>query len=283
MNNAEHSNNKIIAVIAALILSIILLFLLNQAQETPSGTYGTIEKKIARQIEEAKLKSERPDYLPSVVYKNLPAFPRDFYQVDVLAQIGRLTDMVSLEEKYWKQPEFYPTFEDSLGLISNNSGRNFGIGYSAYPENIGVEVSPENNFTVAGFFHSSWGMETYRGMKIDAAFPDASLVPSSNGTPVTINQNPDAVKDYFNVTINPEIFLLEPSSPIFGYNWTVKITAYVEISPNTPKGIYVIGLNPTKPPKAYTQKWLREYPIKYADASDSVIGKPFVRIIADVK
>ena len=248
--------------------------------------YGTIEEKIQAEIDEAKTKITRPDYLPAVVYKNLPPFPDNFYTIDLLVFLGRLTDTVNLEEKYWKQPEFYPLFEDNVGLIANPvKGRFYGVGYGAYPGDIGAEAGPGDDFTVASFFHTSWLVETYQGMKMDVVFPSNSQIPNQNlnGTQLSVSQDPEKAKEYFEVTTTPDVFLLEPVNPIFGYNWTVKVLVHIKVKPETPKGTYVIGINPGTPPKEHSQRWIRQYLTRYNDGSSAVAGRPFVRITVDVK
>lgn len=282
----RQSKSKIIA--AILIIAIIAgtgIALLSLQPKPQPKDYGTIEEKIARQIEEAKAKSARPDYLPPVVYKNLPAFPEDFYVIDALFYIGKITDYVNLEEKYWKQPEFYPTFEANLDKIQNPSlDRFYAFGYGAYPGDIGVGVKPGDEFTVATFFYSSWLVETWQGMKMQHFYPVQTGVPKSdlNGTQFTVIQDPDAVKDYFDISFEPVVFLLGPSSTIFDYNWTQKILVHVKVSPDTPEGRYVIGVNPVAPPREYSNQWTMQYRLKYADASAGVVGRPFFQIVVDV-
>ncbi len=278
-------NKKIIAPVIIIIIAIPLLLIYQQSFQQPAKDYGTIEEKIARQLEEAKLKSERPDYLPAEVYKNLPAFPGDFYPVDALFGVGRMTDYVNLEEKYWKQPEFYPTFEMNLDKIKNpNVNAFYAFGYGAYPGDIGVGVNPGDDFTVATFFYSSWLVETWQGTKMQHFYPVQTGIPNQNliGTQFTVIQDPETVKNYFDVSIEPNVILLEPSSPIFGYNWTQKILVHIKVKPDTPKGRYAIGVNPVAPPKEYSDKWVKQYLTRYADASSGLAGRPFFQIVVDV-
>jgi len=273
--------NLIIAIVAIIIIAAGLFYFSQQQQPQ----YGTIEQKIARQLEEAKLKTTRPDYLPSVVYQNLPLFPKDFYEIDALVELGRLTDLVSLEDKYWKQPEFYPTFESNIADIQNpNINRLYAFGYGAYPGDIGVDVKPGSDFTVATFFYSSWLVETWQGMRMQEFYPVQTGVPTQdlNGTKFSVIQDPDVVKTYFNVSFEPSVFLLGPSSPIFDYNWTQKVLVHIKVSPDTPKGRYVIGVNPVAPPKEYSDRWLMKYRLKYTDASAGVVGRPFFQLVVDV-
>ncbi len=283
-----HRNKKYIAALAIIVIFSVGVMAYSGFNTTGQAIkkYGTIEEKIQAEIDAAKQKITRPDYLPAVVYKNLPPFPEDFYTIDLLIFLGRITDIIDLDEKYWKQPEFYPGFEDNINLIANpERGRFYGIGYGAYPGDIGAEAGPGDDFTVASFFHTSWLVETYQGMQMNVVYPSDTNVPSQNleGNQASVKQDPEVVKNYFEVTATPDIFLLEPANPIFGSNWAQKVLVHVKIKEDTPKGIYVIGINPTTPPKEYGQKWTKQYLTKYVDASAGVIGRPFVRIIVDVK
>lgn len=284
--NRKKINSQLAYLAIIIILGVTVIGYTALSKPAETKNYGTIEEKIQAELEAAQAKTTRPDYLPSAVYRNLPAFPSDFYPVDLLIGIGRIIDLVNLEEKYWKQPEFYPLFEENINLIANPSrGRFYGIGYGAYPGDIGTEASPGDDFTVASFFHTSWLVETYQGMKMDVVYPTISAIPNTdlNGTQMVIEQDPEKVKDYFEVTTNPSVFLLESVNPIFGYNWTVRVLVHIKIKPDTPKGTYVVGINPGTPPAEYSQRWVRQYLTKYVDVSSAVIGRPYVRVIVDVK
>lgn len=247
------------------------------------------EKKLPEKQEQKKLYNytagTRPDYgLPEGTFRNLPPLPQDFWEFDQKFVSGQVTDFVDLGEEYWKQPEFYPTFEENIDFIKNPQGsRVYAFGIGAYPGDVGADAFPDSQFTVATFFYSSWLVETYQGMKLEAVYPETAsvLTPDLQGTNFTVNQNPSEAGKYFNVTFEPETLVLDPSAPVFGSSWAAKVKINVTVSKDTPKGTYIIGVNPSDPPPEQSGLWLKTYE-KYSDGGAFRIGRPVFQLIVFV-
>ena len=254
------------------------------AASRPPTAYAGLEARIQTALEAAKLKETRPDYLPLIVYQNLPPFPKDFYEIDTLVEEGILTDLSNIDGTYYLQPEFYPTWEEIVPHYQNPDQTRRGIvGYGAYPADIGVETSPGSEFTVVTFFHAGMQTETYQGMRLAATYPDMASIPTKDlQTTLPVNQDPAAAARYFTVTFDPETFVLEPSFPIFQAGWTRRIAIHVRVAEDTPSARYVIGVNPESPVPEQRTQWINQYRLKYVDAGGHYVGRPFFQLTIDV-
>jgi hypothetical protein len=99
----------------------------------------------------------------------------------------------------------------------------------------------------------------------------------------TIEQDPDVVRNYFDVEITPNALLLDPTYPLFGPNWAQKVRIEVHVKENTPPGKYLIGISPTNPPKELESEWIREHRLKYTSVGTIGIGRPTYQIFVEVK
>jgi hypothetical protein len=243
--------------------------------------YGNITEAL-RELREGvgSLPENRPDYLPPEVYQNLPAFPKDFYEIDILLTNAKLTYLAPLGEEYWKQPEFYPGWEEEgVKLHQNPEKGRYGVwGWGAYPADQGYSSLPGDDFTATTYFHSSWVIQSYQGMQMQAVFPEEGYV---NG--VQVSQDPVNTSKYFDISFDPEIFIVEPSFPIFGAEWAKRVQITVKISPGTPPGNYIIGVNPVAPPKQQDDEWRLQYRLKYASAGATGLTRPFFQILLEVR
>lgn len=232
--------------------------------------------------------SKRPDYLPSIVFSKLPPMPKDFYVVDLLVDKGIFTDVNRIEEAYWKQPEFYPTFEDQGVELYQHppQGRWAAFGVGSYPSEL-IVLSPRNNqFEVAFMMYTSWLVETYQGTKFNYGFPKSGNILLSDfpdGSRDVI-QDPAVVKEYFDVEITPNEILLEPAFPLFEKNWVQKIKVKVKVK-DAPPGKYLIGVGSEAPSKEKADEWLWKYKNRYTDAAVSYggIGRPWFSIFIDIQ
>ncbi|MEM3556133.1 MAG: hypothetical protein QXF56_05425 [Candidatus Micrarchaeia archaeon] len=93
-----------------------------------SPYYEGLEALIQAELNKTSKNATRGNYLPAAMFAELPAFPSDLYQMQVLFkyyQMGKIRNKTDLENKelgpeYWKQPEWIPTFFTSgLPLIQN--------------------------------------------------------------------------------------------------------------------------------------------------------------------
>ena len=278
------SNRKLI-VVAIVILVIGVVLLLNYYKKPYSSE---LEARIDAELEQVKLNQTRPDYLPAAMFKELPAFPKDFYQMRVLVRYGRITDLSNIGEEYWKQPEWYPEFE-SIGvpLLQNPPKNRWAAqGYGVYPADSVATTTSGEEFDLYTYVRSSYLVETYQGMQLIAVYPDSGTLEEmasfSDGTK-SVTQDPNTVKNYFDVSIEPNMFVLEPSFPIFKDGYAQRIKVSLKVKPGTPKGKYLIGVDIAAPSQDKVTEWTWQYKNLYTSAGTTKVGRPWYRVFVDVK
>ncbi len=245
-----------------------------------------LEIAIEKRLEGAENLKKRQTDLPEIFFRNIPPFPEDFYRIRVLVLYSKISDLDRISEDYWKQPEFLPGFEDNaVGLIKNpQTGRWGAFGFGIYPGDTRVTASPGGEFTVTTFVHTSWLVETYQGIRLVTEYRDTVDLPYQDlqGSSI-VTQDPEVVKDYFEVTVSPDTMLLEPSFPILEYNWIQKLKVNVKVKENTPPGTYVIGINTGVPDEEFNEEMLMKYLNLYTTGGSSVgIGRSFYQIAVTV-
>ncbi len=285
------------------VFALALVLLMGCAQQGPAQQAGTggpaaapnatvnqtanktpIELIIESEARRQEALSHRPDYLPAIVFKNLPPFPTDFYETRVLVQYGKM-DMQDFGPEYWKQPEWYPNFEGpGVAMMQNPPMDRWGAwGLGAYPSDMLVVTDQGTNFTATTYVYTSWLVKTYQGVGLETDYPAETAVPYEE-TGFKVVQDPEEAKKYFDVSFDPAYMLLEPAFPIFGENWTQKVLVKVHVKPDAKPGNYVIGVNAVAPPGDIEKQWFREYRTDYVTSSfASGIERPYFQITVVVK
>lgn len=242
-----------------------------------------IEQRLAAAEDLKKRKSDLPD----IFYQNMPPFPEDFYRLRILVIYGKITNLDLVEEKYWKQPEFIPGFEEHAVRLMKTpqTGRWGAFGYGVYPADTDVTTPADNEFTVTTFVHTSWLVETYQGVKFETVYKEKTTFPTQDLQGSSeIQQNPDAVKDYFDVSYGPDVMVLEPTYPVLESGWIQKLKVTVKVKPNTPPGRYVIGVNIGSPSAEFNDEMMMKYLNYYTTGGSNVgVGRPFYQIAVTVK
>jgi len=215
-----------------------------------------LEARIAHILNVSGKGHERATPLPAELFKDLPAFPWDFYRVELLYKYYHLTEeeLVTLDEAYWKQPEWYSGFEGvGVEMMKDAHLPSAGsFGYGAYMADTYKTAFPGEEVNDVFFFHASWRVRSYQGIM---------LVPTYNSSALE-------------VSVGPEIFLLGPTHHTFHENWTQKVVVSVRVKEGAAPGKYVVGIEPEKPPPEYKEMW--EDPYTYAEPLFKMgMGRPF--------
>jgi len=220
--------------------------------------------------------------MPDRVFANLPPYPHNLNEIKILVRFGRIKDLTTIEEKYYKQPEFYLDWNTSgINSFFNPKEGYFGaFGYGVYPADTIAILKPGEALRLGTFFRTSWGVETYQGMQLIPVFPEHA---ESKLAEIEIEQDPNKVKKYFDVTIEPDIFILEPTFGIFEENWARNITVIIKIKPGTPPGNYAVGITPISPPSEIEDQWLTEYGLRYVSGGGHELGRPFYQVFIEVQ
>lgn len=196
------------------------------------------------------------DYL-----ENLPEKPDDFDIVRGYILDGMYPDLCDLENEYYLQPDFYTNWKSQSRYYDNHIYKMWGVyGYGTYPAEVGMQVNnlkQNEQIDICTLFRTGSGIETYQGVQ---------LVPVSN--------------EYFDVSINPSIFLLYPTFPKFEKDWVRKVKVTVRARKNVPIGEYVVGFRVETPKKDMENffikdvlsKDLRNNPQYYEDCIDDGVS-----------
>lgn len=212
--------------------------------------------------------------IPDVVFVNLPNMPHDFKEIDLLVSFSQLPSMLNFsvqypDSAYYLQPEFFPTWEESgintyTPLKDGYKPAYIGIeGYGAYPGDLIIRGAvPGDTLRTTSFWHSSWGVATYQGTKVDRVFPANG---ETDGGAMVVNQDPELVAKYINVTVTPEVILMEPSFPFFQKGWVQPVRMEMQLSSDIPKGNYLVGLIPSELPRAIRGIWNREHRLQFVE------------------
>jgi hypothetical protein len=246
-----------------------------------------LEVAIDERLKSAENIKKRQTDLPAIFFKNLPPFPEDFYRIRILVLYSKISNLDLLSENYWKQPEFLPGFEESaVRLIKNPQPNRWGaFGFGIYPGDTRVFVSPGTEFNVTTFVHTSWLVETYQGIRLVTEYQKEIMLPYQDlQESQKIVQDPERVKQYFDVSVSPEVLVLEPSFPIMEKDWIQKVKVYVKVKPETPPGTYVIGVTVGTPPADFNDKMMMRYLNVYTTGGTTTgVGRSFYQIAVVVK
>ena len=246
-----------------------------------------LEKRIAKELSEHKPGESRPDYLPAVMFSKLPEFPDDFYRVRTLVRLGRITDLGSLEQRYWMQPEFFPKFEDvGVSLLQNPPENRWGAyGIAVYPADSISTIVRGESLDIYFFIKSNYLVETYQGVNLEPVFLEESSIETGFSFPdgsTDVRQNVSEVKKNLDVKVSPNPFILEPNFPIYNINGTRKIVMTVTVAEDTPPGNYAIGLDTADVPLEYEKQWIREYLNLYTSGGMTKIERPYYQAFITV-
>jgi hypothetical protein len=225
--------------------------------------------------------SVRPDYLPDVMFKNLPEMPADFYQMRDSMRSGKIRDLGKIGLEYYMQPEWFPNFEEAgLPLLQNPpEGRWGAFGFGSYPSDTVSTLVAGDTLKLHFYMRSSYLVETYQGISLTASFPESEAMVEGYTLPdgsAGVTQDP-AVKNYFDVEVSPKIFVLEPNFPIYSKNGTILVELSVTAKENAEPGNYVVAVDAGDAPDELHEQLAEMYGNRYAGSSFTKINRPYYR------
>lgn len=230
--------------------------------------------------------SVRRCQLPPEVFSKLPPFPKDFDVNRLLFSLGKISDANYYREDTWKQPEFYPQWEEQgCGLHGTPpAGRWAAVGYGSYPSEVIVQSKRTDDYNVTFFMHTSWLVQTYQGMGFSILYPARGTLKLSEFSDGTrgVTVDPAETQKYFNATVSPMSMLLEPAFPVFEPGWTQKVTVNVKAKDAKP-GRYLIGVDLGGPSKEDNDAWFYTYKLNYVTSGGTSIGEPWFTMFIEVQ
>jgi hypothetical protein len=226
-------------------------------------------------------KGIRPLYfdceMQNTMFGQLPEMPEDFYEVRNLFLFKFVTfNEKILDERYWKQPEWFPNFEKDGGALdaikayieqSEASGKwritTWCTG--VYPSDFYAKTRAGRSITVYTWVRNAPHQFKYEGIQLVEAYPacdsfeEVGFELGNN----TVCQNPDYVKQNIRISIDPNLFLLTPSFIAYTPEHTKIIKVDVSVAEEMEPGRYVVGFNVNLPSEEFNQEYYAEYGFGY--------------------
>lgn len=181
----------------------------------------------------------------------------------------------SIEEKYWKQPEFFDrpdmTFEgyavpEMLSLAQPGRADHAGFGYGFYKGQYLVMINkPTDEIEVSFFVKADWGVKNFQGMQLSPAYPSSEffLLGSYSDGKKVAEQDPEYAECHIRlIDIDPKEFALEPAYPTLDLGYVKKVTAKFKVQDLKP-GKYAVNLVPSNPSDEFSDYMRVTYPTQY--------------------
>lgn len=220
------------------------------------------KRQEANRLEACTLGSKKYNYNIRDVFVNLPEIPEDFYWIKYKMMDEHFVDICTLDDSYWRQPEFIAdTFTDA-GMRYYKSPR-VGYwtpsGFGSFPAIQWATANAGDTITLCFLWYTGFGVITQQGFQLVPTYLETVFSPQENL--YYDAYDPETSGKYIKVTVDPTTFLMKEAYPIFNYDWLKRIVVTVKIAPDAPAGDYGIGINPINPPTATISKWQSEYPL----------------------
>lgn len=172
------------------------------------------------------------------VFEDLPKYDKNFVLIKRNFYDNQIKDLTKIPESVYKQPEFYPTWESNgIGWFTRHDYSRFGVhGYGTFPSEIGysiINMSKGDSIDIYTFFRTSWGIETWQGVKLDPVYNNS----------------------LFDVKMNPDVMLLEPTFPKFYEKWTNIIQLNITAKEKIPSGTYTFSFTISSPSEKQNEEW----------------------------
>ncbi|HLC47896.1 MAG TPA: hypothetical protein VJI13_02380 [Candidatus Norongarragalinales archaeon] len=223
---------------------------------------------------------------PNSVFADLPGMPNDLELVRKDFKAGKVS-LLTLRKEYWKQPEFYPNFEDAgVPLMRDYPiDSHAAFGYGTYPAEYVVKTLSGASFDVAFIARSDWGVINYQGIKLVPIYPTSisALKNTFTDGSTAVTQDLEYVKCNIKITsIDPGQMTLEPVYPAFSAGWAKRVKFNVLLSDGIKPGKYAIGLDVVPPDAAYSEAMTEGLLNRYVTGGGFGTGRPWVMLFIEV-
>jgi hypothetical protein len=289
----KNKNSKVILYAAIAVVLIAALYLVNNP--------GALSNQ-AKAVDFSR--ANNPEY-----YSLLPAKPSDFAQVQLMWQQGIIRDDPErMNASYWKQPEWFPLYSEnfvptietivrenrlavwSLGIfdsqIYNRINQDWLKNATTTPTTSGFGVLEIKGDSIV-IRHRFWlraapGASKIYGVGIYPIYPGTSYLKGNDALGIpneTVQQDPALTESYMKISaVENETgateFNMGTYFPQLSYDYVREIEVTTEIQKNTPKGLYVIGIDASGPSREYQEQQSLKYLLSYTDPSIGMFRGP---------
>lgn len=255
---------KKIFFLALFFSAVILAGCLQEKEKVDSGTFPA-QTEIFQQ--NGLLEQRKAYGIPLSVFEELPSAPSDFNEIVSLYHKRIFSYEGFFSEKYFLQPEFYPSFmESGLNYWLNPSTTHWGAyGYGSFPTNKTVFLSRSGKTRIVFFMHSGYGVQNFQGIQLQSKF------------------NEPGAENFFDVNILEPVFLIGPNFPKFDKSWAKAVFIDISAKDTAPDGIFSAGISVSLSPQEFRDKWAKKLGGQYVDAASASLSRPPFEFIAIVK
>jgi hypothetical protein len=245
--------------------------------ENPTTHYDSeLERLVKANLEYAKEQTSRPDYLPKEMFSKINAkcpFPQDFYEVREMYKYNWIDEFsTKITECHWKQPEWSADFETRIvpNLLNTPEDRIFVSLESVYPSQamteISIDRSDRNKIQYYEFDkkvwveNGLWGVD-YFALGLHPVYLQISSIEEKYNVKGQENivSDPAIAQRYIQIEVNPKEFILEPSFPIYSYEYKKQVMVHIKIDTDIPDGTYIVGFETGLPSEGLDTQCLETY------------------------
>jgi hypothetical protein len=292
----KNSKRRIVLYAIVAVVLIAILYAINN----PTKITGNV---VASTTGKYDFSRNNPDY-----YSLLPPKPDDFDQIKTMLDTGIIRDFPDrINESYWKQPEWFPGYNQSFVAVLediSNASRIPIWSIDIYDAELYRQINKDwlESATMEGMNdpalieikndsivlrHRFWvrasvGSLQWFGVGLYESYPpQATLIasPKTGFESRTLTQDPELVKKYISVDAIESVsgskeFNLGIYWPKLSYEYQKQVLVTVEIKKSTPKGFYVIAVQPGSPSKDYQESQSLKYGLTYTDPNIGMFVNP---------
>ena len=214
---------KKLAILSIVLIGIALVISLSYTLSNHDEIFSSIKQGIAPEI----------DYM-----KNMPPKPNDWGIIKREAE-HKYMDIPNMNKSYWIQPDFYPSWKVAKSFYTDHDYSRWGVyGTGAFPANLRLsvlqdELNISNGYVFYTLYKAGYGIETYQGIKLIM----------------------EGYNEYFELVIEPNEILLEPTFPVFSENWVQPIKLTVVVKKIPPIGTYLLSVITDTPSPEKSREW----------------------------
>ena len=227
--------------------------------------------------------------------KELPQMPKDFFLYTQALFEDPISKRIPYDpekfgEEYWLQPEWVITFEEQkVGRIMDfiNDPR-YGVvwGVGTWDDKLiritKPPIADEDIVTnVYAWIEAVPTTQGYLGVGLRKTYPSVAEFAQNVGLDAEPNrkyyQSPSIAEQYIDLKIDREEVLLEPNFPYFYPGYRIMLNLTLTIKKDTPQGIYLIGVQPDRPSREFSDSHRLADPENYWDPylGFARIGEPY--------
>ncbi|MHA1866311.1 MAG: hypothetical protein ACTSWZ_07385 [Candidatus Heimdallarchaeaceae archaeon] len=300
----SNKNRRIILYVISAIIAIIALYYINYSDILITGS--TITNNVSKYDYS---REGNPEY-----YSLLPPKPDDFDEIKLMLLRGIISDDIErINESYWKQPEWFPFYKESfldpiedtvrtnripiwsLGIYDAQIYRQINKKWLSNPTEIPEKqtrkgfVEIKNNSIIVKqrfWIRAAPPAVKHYGVGLKIIYPDKALLKGNPNYGISrreVTQNPNTTQQYMKAWVEPKEFTLGTYFPKLSPDYVKQVWISVEISKDTPKGSYIIGVDAGAPSKEYQEEQSLKYGLAYTDPSIGMAVYPAeFRLFIDV-